>query len=190
MKGKKTENRVVKTNNVKKEKAKLIMGIAMMVFAVAVAGGTYAYYQSTITGTVSGTILSWNCTNGTGSLNLNGLKPGSYGSLTFKGKSTNFITNIKLELAWTATTYISSNFSFYKTKTNNTSYSNAVSVGTSYTVFDTKNSVAKNTNAEFTVYYYWPLGTAAESAPVTGTSDQSVSLKYRITCTEVDTVQG
>jgi len=95
MKGKKTENKVVKKNN--KEKTKLIMGIAMMVFAVAIAGGTYAYYQSTITGTVSGTILAWDCVNATsGSLNMNGLKPGSFGTLTFAGKSTNFVTDIKL----------------------------------------------------------------------------------------------
>jgi len=189
MKGKKTENKVVKKNN--KEKTKLIMGIAMMVFAVAIAGGTYAYYQSTITGTVSGTILAWDCTNATsGSLAMNGLKPGSFGTLTFAGKSSNFVTDIKLELSWAATTYVSPNLKFYKAKTNDTSYSTSVAVGTSYTLFDTKTSVAKNTNASFNVYYYWPYGTTTEAAPVTGTSAQSITLNYRITCTQKDTVQG
>jgi len=189
MKEKKT-GRVVKTNDTKKkEKTKLIMGIAMMVLAVAVAGGTYAYYQSNITGTVSGTILAWDCINNTGSVSLGNLKPGSSGTLTFSGKSTNFITQMKLELSWAATTYISPNLGIYKTKSGST-YSNKVNVGTTYTEVFANETVAKNTAKSFVVYYNWPIGTTAETALVTGTSNQTVTLNYRITCKEANTAQG
>ena len=70
----------MKDHTDKKNKSKLIAGIAMMVFAIALSAGTYAYYQSIITGTANGTIVAWECKAGGGSstftLDLGGdLKP-------------------------------------------------------------------------------------------------------------------
>ena len=172
-----------KTGNNKAEKTKLIMGIAMMVFAVAVAGGTYAYYQSTITGTVSGTILAWDCIDGSGTLStaLGNLKPGSSGSFALKVKSTNFKTDITVQLKYDNASNVPSNFKLYKDSAHSTSI--AMNGTTLVTAF-TETGVTKNTEKTYTVYYYWPIGTTAETPIATGASsnNKSLSITYAITC--------
>lgn len=181
MKGKKTGTKVVKTN--KNEKTKLIMGIAMMIFAVAVAGGTYAYYQSTITGTVSGTILSWDCTDGSGTLTtaLGNLKPGSSGSFQLKVKSTNFKTDITVALKYETVANVPANFKLYKDSAHSTSIAMNTSSSANVTAF-TETGVAKNTQKTYTVYYNWPIGTTAETAIATGTATKPLNIIYSITC--------
>jgi hypothetical protein len=183
MKGKKTGNKVVKTKN---EKTKLIMGIAMMVFAVAVAGGTYAYYQSTITGTVSGTILAWDCLDGSGTLTtaIGNIKPGSSGSFALKVKSTNFKTDITVALRYDTPANVPGNFKLYKDSAHSTSI--AMNGSTNVTAF-TETGVAKNTQKTYTVYYYWPLGTTAETPVATGTTNKSFNVVYSITCKQSST---
>lgn len=62
----------------------LYAGIAILILGIGFAIGTYAYYQTTVTGTASGTVLAWNCTaNGESSsfeIPLGSLHPGSHGS--------------------------------------------------------------------------------------------------------------
>ena len=181
MKGKKTGNNVVKTNE-KKEKTKLIMGIAMMVLAVAVAGGTYAYYQSTITGTVSGTILAWDCVNGTansGALALGDLKPGTSGSFPLKGYSTNFKTEITFVIK-SGGTNVPANLKFYK----DSAHSNSITLG-SNAWQDTVN--AGTTGVSHTVYWEWARGTAGETPAATGTTNKTMSISYEITCKQSST---
>lgn len=172
MKGKKTGNNAVKTN---KEKTKLIMGIAMMVLAVAVAGGTYAYYQTTITGTVSGTILAWDCINGTGTsgnVSLGNLKPGSTGNFTVKVSSTNF--KFDATVTFGTGTNVPTNFKLYTDSAHSTVVPSAGLTAT---------GVAKgSTGKTWTIYYYWPIGTTAETPIATGTSNKSLSIPYSITC--------
>lgn len=72
----------------------LYAGASLAVLAIGFAAGTYAYYQNTITGTASGTVLAWNCTakasdddgaKGDGeqfTVTLGGLYPGAKGSKT------------------------------------------------------------------------------------------------------------
>ncbi len=185
MKGKKTGQKVVKTNKKNNEKTKLIMGIAMMVLAVAVAGGTYAYYQSTITGTVSGTILAWDCNNGTGTngnVALGNLKPGTQGSFVVKAYTTNF--KFDATFTFNSGTNVPANFKLYK----DSAYSTAITYGTAAW---TDTNVAKGTTGvSHTVYWKWPIGTSAESAPATGTSNLTLTIPYTITCKESNTVQG
>ena len=102
--------------NNKNEKMKTIIGIAMIVFAIAVAGGTFAYYQSTITGNVGATILAWDCANQTGSLTgaLGDLVPGSNGSFALKVKSSNFVTNITVDFFYNDSANVPPNLKLYK----------------------------------------------------------------------------
>jgi len=178
MKGKKTGNNAVKTN---KEKTKLIMGIAMMVLAVAVAGGTYAYYQTTITGTVSGTILAWDCTNGSGTLTtaLGNLAPGSTGSFALKVKSTNFKTDITVQLRYQDASNVPANFKLCKDSACGTSI--AMNGTTNVTAFS-EGGVNKNTEKTYTVYYNWPIGTTPETPIATGTTNKNLNIIYSITC--------
>ena len=43
-------------------------------------------------------------------------------------------------------------------------------------------NVAANSVKTFNIYYYWPLGTEAEEAIATGTTDKTLTINYRITC--------
>ena len=186
MKNKKTDNKV--TAVAKKEKTKLIMGIAMMVFAVAVAGGTYAYYQTVITGTVSGTILAWDCVDGSGTLTaaLGNLKPGSSGSFALKVKSTNFKTDITVQLKYANTANVPANFKLYKDSAHATSIAMATTGGTTaaYVTAFTESNVTKNTQKTYTVYYYWPIGTTKENPIASGSTsnNKALNITYAITC--------
>jgi len=176
MEGKKN-GKVVKTNtNSKKEKTKLIIGIAMMVFAVAISAGTYAYYQSTITGTISGTILAWDCKDGsvTSQLNIGNLKPGSSGSFQIKAYTTNF--KFDVTLTFNTGTNVPTNFKLYK----DSAHSNAITFGS--TAFSDTNIAKGTTGKTYTVYYYWPLGTTSETPIATGTTNKSMTIPYSITC--------
>ncbi len=181
MKEKRT-NKVVKNDDKKKQKTKMIMGIAMMIFAVAIAGGTYAFYQTTISGTVSGTILAWDCNNGSdgsGTINLGDLKPGSSGQFTLKAYSTNFKVDLVFKL--NTGTNVPSNLKFYKAKSG-TNYSSAITLGTNAW---TDNGVAKgSTGKSHVVYWNWPIGTSAETPMASGTSNLTVTIPYTITCTQ------
>ena len=84
----------MKKNADKKEKMKLIMRIALMLLSVGLAAGTYAYYQTTITGTATGSIVAWECktndSSSTFTLAMGDLKPGSTGTLALNLSVKNF----------------------------------------------------------------------------------------------------
>ena len=191
MKGNKTGSKPAKNN---REKRNLIMGIAMMVFAIAIAGGTYAYYQSTMTANITGTILAWDCTNtGTtnGTVNMGDLKPGTSGQFDFKIKSTNFRTDVVVSMKYHDTANVPANFGLYKAKSGST-YSNAIALartgGTSAAATDvfTGTDIAANTLTTYTVYWDWPIGTTAEE-PLSTTVDKTLQIDYTITCTQAST---
>ena len=184
------EKKVIKKTNEtsKKEKRNLIVGIAMMVFAVAIAVGTYAYYQTTITGTVSGTILAWDCKDGnitTGGFPLGNLKPGTSGTITFTILSNNFVTNKSVELKWNNSTNVPANFKLYTDSGHTTTVAMSTSFpGASSAQFKT-NNVAKTTSTEYKVYWYWPYGTSAED-PLSTSTNKTLQIDYKITCTQAD----
>ncbi len=171
----------------KKDKRSLIVGIAMMVVALGISVGTYAYYQTTITGTISGTILAWDCANGnlTASLSLGSLKPGSSGSGTFTTKATNFKTDVKVLLKKTGNT--PANLKFCK----DSSCATTISLGTAFPAENaaqfSENGVAKNTTKTFTLYWSWPYGTAGADTPLSTTSNTTFTLDYKIICTQSST---
>jgi len=182
----KEKNNAKKATN-KKEKRNMIIGIAMMVFAVAISVGTYAYYQTTLSGTVSGTILAWDCSGGnitTSSISLTGLKPGSTGTITFNVKSANFKTDQAIYLKYSRA--LPANFKMYAgTATSGTALS--IPTGTTWSGTETKllgeNGVAANTAKSYTVTYNWPY--AGSDTPLSTTSDVPFTFYYKIVCTQV-----
>ena len=127
-----------------KKRMQMIIGISMMVFAIAIAGGTYAYYQSTITGDASGTILEWDCINSSGTLTnaLGNLKPGSSGSFALKVKSSNFKTDVTVNFSYNNPENAPDNFKLYK----ESGHTNLIPVS----IFDTSTVPSENK--------YWCFG--------------------------------
>lgn len=186
---KKTSQSVKANGKGKNEKRKIIMGIAMMIFAVAISVGTYAYYQTTITGSINATILTWDCANtgstGSGTVNLGNLQPGSSGSFTFLIKSTNFRTDVDVKMSYASTANVPGNFKLYKTKSG-TTYSNEISLTTVPATIFTNSNVAANTPSEYYVYYNWPYGTTAEDE-LSSTTNLTFTINYTVTCTQSST---
>ena len=180
MKGKNVSKK--KTNN--KDKRNMILGIAMMVFAVTIDVGTYEYYQTTITGTVSGTILAWDCKDGNisvSSVDLSALKPGSAGNFTFNILSANFKTDVTVKLKYTGS--VPGNFKLYKGTTTGTT----IAMSTAYPAAGSEqfsvSGVNKNSQTSFTVHYDWPYGTASET-PLYTSSNGTFTIDYEIVCTQ------
>lgn len=141
----------------------LYLGIAILVLGISFAIGTYAYYQSTITGTASGTVLAWNC-SATGdsanlSFNLGSLHPGSSGSKTISISATIAAT---YEVRFTALNNMGTgssrpNLKLYKDSGKTTE----ILASASNIVYD--GNIPANGTATATFYYDWPYGTSAEA---------------------------
>lgn len=154
----------------------LYAGAALTVLAIGFAAGTYAYYQNTITGTASGTVLAWNCTaNGKGdgeqfTIPLGGLYPGSYGS-----KTITIASSITARYTITFDTFTNMgagsnhpNLNLYK----DSGFATKINASDTITGTITTN----NGKADVTFWYNWPYGTAKENY---NSSAPSVSINVR-----------
>jgi len=142
----------------------LYAGIAILVLGIGFAVGTYAYYQNTVTGSVSGTVLYWDCTkNVTNETTvLNGLYPGSTGSITF-------VLNCSMDADYSI--YITGltnmgtgdskhpNLNLYKTS----SYTTANVISASSTTAAVTGTLTGGTAKNQVIYFNWPYGTSAET---------------------------
>ena len=170
------------------DKRKMWIGIAMMLFAVAVSAGTYAYYQTTITGNVTGTVLAWSCkANGVASnfsttLSNANLKPGANGTIAINVTSTNFAASYAIRI--TSVTNKPANLKFYQTLTSGT-YSDEMTVSTSGTQASGNIAAAANGSSSKTIYYNWPIGTTAETPQFT-TANGTMTINFQLICTQAN----
>ena len=151
-------------------------GIVLLVLAIGVAVGTYAYYQSSVSGTVGGTVLAWDCDLGSSGVQTNtftGMYPGSSGSITFNVKSS--ITadfQVKITGFSNMNSGTHANLKLYK----ESGHTNVITTSTN----DLTGSISSNGGTgSLTIYYYWPYGTASETY-----SSAVPSFTYQIICTQ------
>lgn len=180
-----------KQNADKKEKMKLILGIALMILSVGLAAGTYAYYQTTITGNASGTIVAWECkTNDSSSsftLNMGDLKPGSTGALALNLSVKNFKALFTISLSNASN--IPTNLNFYTNSATQTSATCLSKTGASVSGCDLASTTqtldatsSGSATGTLNIYYNWPLGTTAETPATAG----AASIKINVTCEQQD----
>lgn len=180
----------MKDHTDKKNKSKLIAGIAMMVFAIALSAGTYAFYQSTINGTASGTIVAWECKAGGGAstftLDLGNLKPGITKTIPVDLSVKNF--KAKFDIKLSGATNLPSAINFYTAATNQSAdnclskdYKNTTAscklASTSTTLDATTSGSA---NGTVNLYMVWPKG-SAEKGPSTAST---AKITVNVTCTQ------
>ena len=182
----------MKDHTDKKNKSKLIAGIAMMVFAIALSAGTYAFYQSTIKGTASGTIVAWECKAGGGAstftLDLGNLKPGVTKTVPVNLSVKNFKATFDIKLS--GATNLPSAINFYTAATNQSAdnclskdYQNPTtscklaSTSTTLDATTTSNGTATGT---VNLYMVWPKG-SAEKGPKTAST---AKITVNVTCTQ------
>lgn len=156
----------------------LYAGAALAVLAIGFAAGTYAYYQNTITGTASGTVLAWNCTaNGKGdgeefTISLGSLYPGSSGS-----KTITIASSILADYKVTFNTFTNMgtgsnhpNLNLYK----DSGFATKINASDSLT-----GEVTAGGSKDVTFYYNWPYGTAKENY-----NSSAPSVSVTVTCSQ------
>ena len=156
----------------------LYAGIAILILGIGFAVGTYAYYQNTVTGQVSGTVLAWWCKGPNDSasftISLGSLYPGSEGTKTIDITSSMAATYTVTFGTFTNMGSGSNHpyLNLYKTHSG-TSYTDLIVAGETITGSTTYDSTSGSYKGTATFYYYWPYGnqvdtynSAAPSVPV------------------------
>ena len=154
----------------------LYAGIAILILGIGFAAGTYAYYQTTITGSVSGTVLAWNCTaNGetaTFSISLGSLYPGSSGE-----KSITVASSIEADYVIRFGTFTNmgsgSNHPYLNLYKDS---GHATLINESDTI---SGSVAAGGSDTAKFYYYWPYGDQIDDY-----NSNAPSVNVTVTCTQ------
>lgn len=135
----------------------LYAGAALAVLAIGFAAGTYAYYQNTITGTASGTVLAWNCTANSkpeGETFTGALYPGKGGPLKITIASS-ILADYKVtfnNIKNMGTGSVHPNLNLYK-KYNTSTKTYTEVINDSETI---PGEVAAGGTEEVTFYYNWP----------------------------------
>ena len=156
-----------------------IIGIALIVLALIISVGTYAYYRTTVTGSIEGTILAWECTAddeaNNFALNLGDLYPGKTGSWPITLSVRNF------EATFTISMNTPVNISNLVFTHGNTTLCTGGSCSGSYT--ETVDGTATGSaSATTTINYEWPIGgPQTTNIPVTNTAS---SVIVNIVCTQ------
>jgi len=155
-----------------------ILGIAMIVASLGLGIGTYAYYQSTITGTVSGSITAWSFVVNEQptefAVDLGALKPGVSGSVTLNlsavgsGLGVNAVVSFSGKTNWPANLKLCTD----------SNCATEIVFGTT----TISRTIAAGGTDTAVIYYDWPIGTTAESGP---TVDQNASFVITVVGTQV-----
>ncbi len=137
----------------------LYAGIAILILGIGFAVGTYAYYQTTITGTASGTVLAWQCNaNSTGegdqfTISLGSLYPGASGE-----KSITITSSISAKYSITFSSFTNMGPESSHTKLNlytDSAHATVINSGTTPAAYTNKTIGAGATVTE-KFYYNWP----------------------------------
>ena len=179
-----------KPTGMSKEKKSIIAGLALIVAAAGISAGTYAFYQSTIKGTASGTIVAWECKAGGGAstftLDLGNLKPNITKTIPINLSVKNF--KAKFDIKLSGATNLPSAINFYTAATNQSAdnclskdYKNTTTscklASTSTTLDATTSGTA---NGTVNLYMVWPKGSAEKGPSAASTAKITVN----VTCTQ------
>jgi len=147
-----------KPTGMSKEKKSIIAGLALIVAAAGISAGTYAYYQSIISGTGSGTITPWSFTvNDKGDAqefvaSLGDLKPGVSGTIELNMSAADSGLGVDAVISFNTATNIPANMKFYT----DPGYTSELDLS--------KDTITRAISAgktdSVTIYYNWPKGNA------------------------------
>ena len=164
----------------------LYAGASLAVLAIGFAAGTYAYYQNTITGTASGTVLAWNCTANTKgdgeqfTIPLGSLYPGSSGS-----KTITIASSILADYKVTFNTF--TNMGAGSNHPNLNLYEDAAmttKINASSTPKPLTGEVQAGGTAEATFYYNWPYGDPDKGIGKDTYNAAPPSVSVTVTCSQ------
>ena len=167
---KKVEPVVKKDNGIQRKS--MIAGVAMIFAALAISVGTYAYYQTTISGTVSGSITAWsfivNEETTSFTADLGDLKPGVSGEITLNLSAEESGLGVSAVVSFSGATNWPANLKLYSDE----NHTSELEIGTD-TITRTLEAGKSDT---VIIYYNWPLGTTAETPATAGTASVQINV--------------
>ena len=174
----------------KRRRALIIAIILFLIGLVMIIAGTFAYYQTNVTGSVGGNVLAWNfkANNSTSSFTItltpdsalscntattlnSTIAPGTCGSFTI-----NLSTTISANYTITFSNFVNkpANLKFYSDSSFNTE-TDITASGYSIT-----GSLANNGTVAKTIYWKWDFGTSSSITADNTASDKSVSFSANV----------
>lgn len=139
----------------KKEIKLTAIGMAMIVLAIGLGVGTYSYYQTTITGEVSGTISTWsfvvNDSNTTFTALLGDLRPGSSGQIDLNLSASGSELGTEAIISFNGAINWPDNLKLYT----DSAYTSTSEIKTDGTTTLSRRIAPGGTDT-ITVYYIWP----------------------------------
>jgi len=173
--GAKKTTKVVAAAPKKKDSKQLrttIMGIAMMVAAIGLGVGTYAYYQTTLSGTVEGTITAWSFkvenSPTTFTATLGDLYPGKSGSISLGLSAEGSGLPVRAVVSFSGLSGWPAGLKLYQQAGNQ----GLITVGTTTITKD----IAAGGTETVTIFYDWPYGTAEEGPSTSQTASVNITV--------------
>ena len=173
----------------------LYAGIAILILGIGFAVGTYAYYQTTVTGTVGGTVLAWECKAGEAgttlstssfTIGLGDLYPGTSGYKTIEVNS----GNMPADFTITFSNFVnmgSGSTHPYLNIYSTSAHATSDRIGNSGTINGetTLDNVTGKYKGTATFYYWWPYGANGDGTQGVEDYDPNApSVRATITCSQ------
>lgn len=175
----------------KRQRAIIIAIILFLLGLILIMAGTYAYYQRTLTGTVTGTIATWNfkannsassftvTLTPTGNKTANStIAPGTSGSFSVTLSAASSALPVNYVLSFSNFNNIPTNLVFY-TDSSHTTVADIEASGYSVT-----GSLTAGGSATKTWYWVWPYGTASSVTADNADANKSVSFSVDVVGTQ------
>ena len=177
------------------EKRRHIIIVAIILFLVGlimVFIGTYAYYQTTSTGSVSGTIATWvfKANNNASTFNISltptqtsrtlnsTMAPGTSGSFTITLSTVGSALAANYTITFSNFTNIPSNLKFYS----DSSFTTVTDITASgYSLTGTLNA---GSSIDKTIYWKWDYGTSSSISADSAAADKAVSFTATVVGTQ------
>ena len=176
-------------SEVKRHRIILIAVILLLIGFIMIAIGTFAYYRTTVTGTVSGTIASWSFktnngnptfttitlapTQTTKTLNST-MAPGTSGSFDLVLSTVGSALPVSYTITFSNFTNVPTNLQFYS----DDDFLTVSDIRTNG--FKIEGDMASNTTLTKTIYWKWDFGTASSTTNDNLSANQNVSFDVSI----------
>ena len=182
----------------------LYISIAILVLAVGIAFGTYAYYQTTITGTISGNVSKWSfkANNQTSTFNLDfgALYPGKTGEYAIELSAEDSELPVAFELIFHWPEVLTASFTFnspaeaeYSALLANIFFDSSYTFNTEFDqIVGFKGIIMQGEKVEIPLYYYWnyehreDIDSMSDNTIYAYIGDQNLSLPVTIVGRQVD----
>ncbi len=176
------------------QRRRRVIMIAIVLFLLGIAfivAGTYAYYRKTMTGTISGTIATWNfkSNNSSSSFTItlspnetttanSTIAPGTSGSFSVALSAASSSLPVNYTITFSNFSNIPTNLVFYS----DSAHTTVVDIEAS--TYSVTGSLAAGGSATKTWYWDWPYGTSSSTSTDNADANKTVSFTINVVGTQ------